>query len=136
MLTRRQLLARLGGGFGGVALASLMGESILHAAETYDLTPKKPNFEPKAKAVIQLFMHGGPSHVDLYDPKPMLDKFDGKEAPKEVADDEKITGHLLKSPYKFNQHGECGLPFAETLPHIASHADEIAVIRSMYTEHR
>jgi hypothetical protein len=136
MLTRRQLLARLGGGFGGLALASLMGESILDAADSYDLTPKKPNFEPKAKSVIQLFMHGGPSHVDLYDPKPMLAKYDGKEAPKEVADDEKITGNLLKSPYQFDKHGESGLPFAETLPNIASHADEIAVIRSMYTEHR
>ncbi|HEV3025651.1 MAG TPA: DUF1501 domain-containing protein, partial [Pirellulales bacterium] len=113
-----------------------MGESILDAADTYDLTPKKPNFDPKAKAVIQLFMHGGPSHVDLYDPKPMLAKYDGKEPPKEVADDEKLTGNLLQSPYKFDKYGESGLPFAETLPHIAAHADEIAVIRSMFTEHR
>jgi hypothetical protein len=86
--------------------------------------------------VIQLFMHGGPSHVDLLDPKPMLARFDGKSPPAEVADDEKLTGNLLKSPYSFAKHGQSGLEFAETLPQIARHADEIAVVRSMYTEHR
>jgi hypothetical protein len=136
MLTRREMLVRLGGGFGGLALTALLGDTVVRAGETYDLSPKKPHFPGKAKAVIQLFMHGGPSHVDLYDPKPMLAKYDGQTPPKEVADDEKITGNLLRSPYAFDKHGECGLPFAEPLPHIASHADEIAVIRSMYTEHR
>jgi hypothetical protein len=132
--TRREVLSRLGGGFGSLALGSL-----LHAAErpvVHDLTPKQPHFAPKAKAVIQLFMHGGPSHVDLLDPKPMLEKYDGKPPPAEVADDEKITGNLLRSPYKFSKHGESGLEFSETLPRIAAHADEIAVIRSMFTEHR
>ena len=81
-------------------------------------------------------MHGGPSHVDLLDPKPMLAKYDGQPPPKEVADDEKLTGNLLKSPYRFARHGGSGLEFSETLPHIARHADHIAVIRSMFTEHR
>jgi hypothetical protein len=139
--TRRQVLARLGGGMGGMALAALLGDNHAHAAETpgmasFDLTPKPPHFAPRARAVIQLFMHGGPSHIDLLDPKPVLEKYHGKPPPKEVADDEKITGNLLQSPYKFHKHGESGLEFAETLPHIASHADEIAVIRSMFTEHR
>jgi hypothetical protein len=66
----------------------------------------------------------------------MLDKYDGKAPPAEVADDEKLTGNLLRSPYKFAKHGDSGLEFAEPLPHIAAHADEIAVIRSMFTEHR
>jgi hypothetical protein len=135
------VLARLGGGFGGLALAALLGESSpARGAEAgparYDVAARPPHFPARAKAVIQLFMHGGPSHVDLLDPKPMLAKYDGKEPPKEVADDEKLTGNLLKSPYRFNAHGESGLEFSETLPHVAGHADEIAVIRSMYTEHR
>jgi hypothetical protein len=86
--------------------------------------------------VIQLFMHGGPSHIDLLDPKPMLTKYDGKPPPKEVADDEKITGNLLGSPYRFAKHGESGLEFSDTLPHTARHADDIAVIRSLFTQHR
>lgn len=66
---------------------------------------------PRAKAVIQLFMHGGPSHVDLLDPKPMLDRYDGKAPPAEVADDEKLTGNLLRSPFRFHRHGQSGLEF-------------------------
>jgi hypothetical protein len=136
--TRREVLSRLGGGFGGLALGALLADSGLSpAAEArHDLSEKKPHFPAKARAVIQLFMHGGPSHVDLLDPKPMLEKYNGKAPPAEVADDEKITGNLLKSPYRFNKHGQSGLEFAEPLPHTAAHADEIAVVRSMYTEHR
>ncbi len=139
--TRREILARLGGGFGGLALTALFGDPRPgRAAEAnaarFDLTPKKPHFTPKAKAVIQLFMHGGPSHVDLLDPKPLLAKYDGKPPPKEVADDEKLTGNLLRSPYTFRKHGRSGIEFSETLPHTAGHADELAVIRSLFTEHR
>jgi hypothetical protein len=132
--TRREVLARLGGGFGGLALGALFA-SDAHAAP-HDLRPRRPHFAPRAHAVIQLFMHGGPSHVDLLDPKPLLAKFDGKPPPAEVADDEKITGNLLKSPYAFRKHGQSGLAFSETLPHTAAHADDVAVIRSLYTEHR
>jgi hypothetical protein len=81
-------------------------------------------------------MHGGPSHVDLLDPKPMLERYDGRPPPPEAADDERITGNLLKSPYRFYKQGQSGIEFSETLPHIARHADRIAVIRSMFTEHR
>src|SRR6516165_9076503 len=95
--TRREVLARLGGGFGGLALGALFA-SDAHAAP-HDLRPRRPHFAPRAHAVIQLFMHGGPSHVDLLDPKPLLAKFDGKAPPKEVAVDEKLTGNLLRSPY-------------------------------------
>jgi hypothetical protein len=132
--TRREVLARLGGGFGGIALGALFGADA-HAAP-HDLSPRRPHYAPRARAVIQLFMHGGPSHVDLLDPKPLLAKYDGKPPPAEVADDEKITGNLLKSPYAFRKHGQSGLELSETLPHTATHADDLAVIRSLYTEHR
>jgi hypothetical protein len=81
-------------------------------------------------------MHGGPSHLDLLDPKPMLDRYDGQAPPAEVADDERITGNLLKSAFRFRRHGQSGVEFSEVLPHTARHADKIAVIRSMFTEHR
>jgi hypothetical protein len=132
--TRRAVLARLGGGFGGLALAALLGDA--HTPAAHDLAPRRPHFRPKTRAVIQLFMHGGPSHVDLLDPKPLLARYDGKPPPAEVADDEKRTGNLLASPYRFRKHGGSGLEFSEPLPNIAAHADDIAVIRSMYTEHR
>ncbi len=135
--TRREVLTRLGAGFGGLALGALLdANAVTAAAGVHDVKPRPPHFPAQAKAVIQLFMHGGPSHVDLLDPKPMLDKYDGKPPPAEVADDEKLTGNLLKSPYKFLKCGQSGLPFAEVLPQIGKHADELAVIRSMYTEHR
>jgi Protein of unknown function (DUF1501) len=141
--TRRELLARMGGGFGGLVLSALLGDAARgtdgaagESAAPYDLTPKPPHHRPRAKAVIQLFMHGGPSHVDLLDPKPMLVKFDGKEPPKEVADDEKLTGNLLRSPFQFQKHGQCGTEFSEVLPNIAKRADDLAVIRSMFTLHR
>lgn len=133
-ITRRDAISRLGGGFGAAALAAILADEQARAAGP---SPNpRPHHTPKATTVIQLFMHGGPSHVDLLDPKPQLDKFDGKAPPAEVADDEKITGNLLRSPFKFAPAGKCGTPFSEVLPGIAKHADDIAVIRSMYTEHR
>jgi hypothetical protein len=131
-LTRREAISRLGGGLGAVALAAFLAEEQARA----DSANPKPHHTPKATAVIQLFMHGGPSHVDLLDPKPALDKFDGKAPPAEVADDEKLTGNLLRSPFKFTPAGKSGTPFSEVLPFTSAHADDIAVIRSMFTEHR
>jgi hypothetical protein len=132
-ITRREVLSRLGGGFGGLALASMLRAD---APGAHDLQPRRPHFPAKANAVIQLFMHGGPSHLDLLDPKPMLDRYDGQAPPAEVADDERLTGNLLKSAFRFRKHGQSGLDFSEVLPHTARHADKIAVIRSMFTEHR
>src|SRR6185369_13662552 len=131
--SRREVLSTLGGGFGGLVLASLLKAD---APRTPDLRPKEPHFAPKARAVIQLFMHGGPSHVDLYDPKPMLDRYDGQAPPAEVADDERLTGNLLKSAFRFRKHGRSGLEFSDALEHIPRYADKIAVVRSMFTEHR
>jgi hypothetical protein len=138
--SRREALSRLGAGFGGLALSTLFAQAGItvgsEAAAEYNVLPKPPHHAPKAKAVIQVFMHGGPSHVDLLDPKPMLSKHDGQNPPAEVADDENRTSYLLGTPFKFGKHGESGLEFSDVLPNIAGHADEIAVIRSMYTEHR
>ena len=132
-LGRRDALCQLGAGFGGLALGSLLnGQAIAASADG----STEPHFEPRAKAVIQLFMHGGPSHVDLLDPKPMLTKFDGTNPPDEVADDEKRTKHLVQTPFKFHRCGDSGLPFSEVLPSISQHADDIAVIRSMFSIHR
>ena len=130
----------MGGGFGGLVLATMLqhqNQAIgRETAAKHDLRPKPPHHTPRAGAVIQLFMHGGPSHVDLLDPKPLLEKYDGTAPPGEVVDDENRTTYLLKGAYRFRKFGESGLEFAEVLPHIASHADEIAVVRSMFTEHR
>ena len=138
--SRRDALSRLGNGFGGLALGALLGDfdrSALGAeATSHNLLSKAAHHEPKARAVIQLFMHGGPSQVDLLDPKPELPRLSGQTPPAEVADDEYRTTYLLGSPFKFSKHGESGLEFSEVLPGIAQHADDIAVIRSMFTEHR
>ncbi len=138
--SRREIISQMGAGFGGLALSSLLqtspAQGMSPGTRRLGLETQPPLTIPKARAVIQLFMHGGPSHVDLLDPKPELARFSGKAPPSEVADDEKRTHYLLGSPFRFSRHGESGLEFSEVLPHVAQHADEIAVIRSMYTEHR
>lgn len=133
LLSRRDALCRFGAGFGGLALSSLLSESLRAAGPA---SVRGPDFQPRAKAVIQLYMHGGPSHVDLLDPKPMLNRFDGTPPPDEVADDEKRTKDLMGSPFAFRKCGESGLEFSEIQPFVSRHADDIAVIRSMFTEHR
>jgi len=138
--SRREAVARMGCGFGGLALGTLLGDFDRSATGAdsvrHSVLQKRPHHPPKAKAVIQLFMHGGPSQVDLLDPKPELSRMSGQAPPAEVADDENRTTYLLGSPFKFSRHGESGLEFSEVLPGIAKHADDIAVIRSMFTEHR
>tara|TARA_B100000809_G_scaffold206741_1_gene208896 strand:- start:4257 stop:5705 length:1449 start_codon:yes stop_codon:yes gene_type:complete len=135
-ISRRQTLLRLGGGFGALALGSLLHEQARADRSGHDLRPRPPVHQARTKAVIQLFMHGGPSHVDLLDPKPMLNKYDGQPPPGEVVDDENRTKYLLGSPFIFRKHGESGIEFSEIQPHVARHADRIAVIRSMFSEHR
>jgi len=130
LLSRRDALQRMGDGFGGLVLGTLLNQSAL------GMSSRVPDHTPRAKAVIQLYMHGGPSHVDLLDPKPMLKKLDGTVPPGEVADDEKRTTNLMASPFEFKPCGESGVEFSEILPRISHHADEIAVVRSMFTEHR
>lgn len=138
LLSRREAFSRIGAGFSGMALASLLSDDALVAREQANETSaQRPHFEPKATAVIQLFQHGGPSHMDLLDPKPVLNQHDGKPMPKSFQDLVKITKHggLMGSPYKFHASGECGVEYSEILPHTSQCADDIAVIRSMFSEH-
>ena len=128
MTTRRALLQRLACGFGGVALAGLLAEE----ASADPLAPKPSHFAAKAKRVIFLFMHGGVSHVDTFDPKPKLAEMNGKPLPIAKPKFEfGGTGNLLASPWKFRKHGKCGTEFSELFPHVAALADDLCVIRSM-----
>ncbi|MFZ9090438.1 MAG: DUF1501 domain-containing protein, partial [Planctomycetaceae bacterium] len=133
MFTRRDAVSSLGSGFGGMALGAMLQET---AAAKSAHSSRLPHSAGKARAVIQLYMHGGPSHVDLLDPKPLLNRLDGTAPPDEVADDENRTKNLMGSPFRFRKHGQSGLEFSELQPHVAQHADDIAVVRSMFTEHR
>jgi hypothetical protein len=136
-LTRRDFLARSGMGFASVGLAGLMAsQGLLSAAEISGspLAAKAPPLPAKAKRVIHLFMNGGPSHVDTFDPKPMLDKFAGKALPRENLHTERKTGAAFPSPFKFHKHGQSGIEVSEIFPHIAESIDDIAVIRSMHAD--
>ena len=133
LLSRRESICRLGGGLGGLALGALLGE---RTSAELSASPPAADFQPRARSVIQLYMHGGPSHVDLLDPKPMLNRHDGDAPPAEVLDDEERTTNLMGSPFRFDKCGESGVEFSELLPFTSQHADDIAVVRSMFTEHR
>ena len=129
--SRRELLQHLACGFGGVALAGLLAEEA--RGEVIDpLAPRPPHFPAKAKRVIFLFMHGGVSHVDSFDPKPKLTEMNGKPLPIAKPQFEfGGTGNLLASPWKFKKHGRSGIEVSELFPHIGSVIDDICVIRSM-----
>jgi hypothetical protein len=143
-LSRRHFFSRMSDGVYGAALATLLGRDLLPAAtiasslRVYDLKPKAPHFPPKAKAVIQLFQNGGPSQVDLFDPKPMLTKFAGSAPSRDIVNQIEFAdqvGSVLPSPFKFSKHGKCGMELSEALPHLGECADDITLIRSMYGEH-
>ena len=135
-LTRRAFLGRSAGGIGSVALASSLNDQ-LQAGQGI-----LPNFHhaPKAKRVIFLFMAGGPSHIDLFDPKPKLNELDGKKIPQKLLKDHQQfalirgTPNLKGSPYTFKKHGQSGTVISELLPHLSKVADELTVIRSMHTD--
>ena len=138
MVSRRQLLTRSGMGIGGVALAGLLckpaaGESASPAAPTSALGPRPPHFKPRAVRIIHLFMNGGPSQIDLFDPKPLLKKYEGKVLKDDLKADKRIGGVGLPSPFAFAKHGQSGIEISELLPNIARHADDLCVIRSMQT---
>jgi len=133
-ISRRHLLCRTGAGFGAVALSALLQEGRTLAATTTEgnpLAPQPPHFVPRAKRVIFLFMPGGPSQVDTFDPKPRLTADDGKPAPKAYLGQQRT---LLASPWKFARHGEAGIDVSELFPHTARQADRLCVIRSMVTD--
>jgi len=131
--TRRQLLQRSACGFGSLALAGLLADEARSEPSTIDpLAAKPPHFPAKAKRVIFLFMHGGVSHVDTFDPKPKLAEMNGKPLPIAKPQFEfGTTGNLLASPWKFKKYGQCGTEFSELFPHVAACADDLCVVRSM-----
>jgi len=136
MHSRRDLLTRAGKGFGALALASLLEQEATAAATG----ARPPHFAPKAKSVIFLFMHGGVSHVDTFDPKPSLKKYDGQPLPGSFGEG-LITSRIdfrkalmRGSPWEFNRCGKSGLEISSLYPHISEHADDIAVIRSCHSD--
>lgn len=140
-VTRRELLCRSGMGFGALALGGLMTDSgvLARPANADDsvrssLAPKSPPMAPRAKRVIHLFMNGGPSQVDTFDPKPMLSRYAGKELPTENLRTERRTGAALGSPFKFKKHGESGIEVSELFSNVAECIDDICVIRSMQAD--
>jgi hypothetical protein len=142
---RRRFLRHNTMGIGGLSLGWLLNRDKLLATppavprgeQSFDLTPKQPHHTPKAKAMISLFMHGGPSHMDLTDPKPELTRLDGKEYSDNVhySFANEASRNLFGSPWKFKKHGQCGMDFSELLPHTAGIADDLCMIRSMHTGH-
>src|SRR5262249_52225924 len=132
LITRRELLRRGGMGFGLLGLTSLLA-SETHAAssEVTPLAPKAPHFPAKAKRVVHLFMNGGPSHVDTFDPKPLLDKYHGKPLPNASLRTERKTAGALRSPFKFQRYGKSGIEVSELFAQTAGCTDDICVIRSM-----
>jgi hypothetical protein len=140
LFSRREMLARVGTGLGSLGLAALLAqEQQLGAAAPFvaggnnPLSPKKPHFKAKAKRVIHLFMNGGPSQVDTFDPKPALIKYNGQKPPSLDKKTERRTGGLMQSPFKFTKCGKSGIEVSEIYPEVGKMIDDVCVIRSMHT---
>src|SRR5882724_3483086 len=143
-LTRRDVLARCGMGMGALALSNFLGvlgkgggASAGEEAATSSfatLAPRAPHFAPKAKRVIHLFMNGGASHLDTFDPKPALAQYAGKMLPVENLRTERKTGAAFPSPFTFKKYGQSGMEVSELFPHVGANIDDIAVIRSMQAD--
>ncbi len=139
--SRREFLFEAGGGLSGLGLAWLLGQDKLLGAGACDArtafaspyAARKPHFAPRAKSVISLFMSGGVSHMDTFDPKPMLERYAGQplSGKGDVVVRQGHPGPLMPSPFRFSRHGRSGLEISELFPHVARHADELAVIRSI-----
>ncbi len=134
--SRRKFLQTAGIGFGAIAASDLLAN--LNTADA-PLAPRDPQFPARAKRVIHLFMNGGPSQMDSFDPKPELTKLDGKLLPESVLNSLQRTqrdraGTVWQSPFKFSKHGQSGLEVSELYPHVAKHADKLCVIKSMKGE--
>jgi hypothetical protein len=138
LLTRRDLLRRSGLGMGLLGLAGVLSDAT--AAERRDepagspLAPKPPHFAPRARRVVHLFMNGGPSQVDTFDPKPLLDKYHSKPLPSPNLRTERKTAGAMRSPYKFQRYGKNGVEVSELFAKTAACIDDICVIRSMHAD--
>ena len=140
--TRRQFFRKSSAGLGGAALASLLGQdSLMSAVSSADPT-KRFHHTPKAKRAIYLFMSGAPSQIDLWDPKPKMQEYYDKDLPDDIRNGQRLTTMTSKqarfpiapSIYEFSKRGQCGMEVSELLPHTGSMTDDIALIRSMWTE--
>jgi uncharacterized protein (DUF1501 family) len=127
-ITRRDMIRSLGAGLGSIALYGMLAEEKARATSV-----PTPHFPPKAKHSIVLFMPGGPSQIDLFDPKPALVRYAGQRPDSVNLRTERVTGGLLPSPFRFARHGQSGLVLSELLPNLAAIADDLCVVRSMYT---
>lgn len=146
-LNRRNFFQHMGAGLYGAALTSLIGRDLFantpssgpkpgEPRATYNLAPRQAQFEPKAKAVIHLFMNGGPSQMDLFDPKPELDRMHGQSYFEKIAGEVESPGSagaLMRTPFKFAQYGNSGMWVSDIMPHFAKCVDDVAMIRSMHT---
>src|SRR5689334_21154567 len=134
--TRREFIRDAFCGFGGLALASLLYEEEARAATTNPLAPKPPHFPAKAKSVIFLFMSGGPSHMETFDPKPLLNELSGQARPKEFGEAKyqfiKTTAKLLGTQRTFRKYGQSGIEVSDLFPKVATCVDDLAVIRSCH----
>src|ERR1019366_3527412 len=132
-LTRRQFLNRAGMGFGALSLAALFGEGLLfneaRAADTTtaSLLPRAPHFPAKAKHVVHIFAQGAPSHVDTWDPKPALARYNGQAIPGS-------DGVAMASPFKFQKKGKSGIEVSEVFPKLGEMVDDLCIVRSCYTD--
>jgi hypothetical protein len=136
--SRRNWIKSISGGLGYAGLLGMLQDDFLRAAPAPILgnapvAPKFPNFPPKARHNIVLFMVGGPSQLDMFDPKPSLLKYQGQRPPSVDLRTERVTGGLLPSPFAFKQHGSGGVHVSELLPNLASVIDDVCVVKSMYT---
>ncbi len=130
-LHRRQLLERFGMGMAGLAFGTLQARA--HGGQD-TLAARAPQFPGKAKAVIHIFLNGGPSHLDTFDRKPLLEKYAGQSLPRPNLPTERQTGACFPSPFRFDRYGQSGLEVSELFAHTARHADDLCVIRSMKTD--
>ena len=133
--SRRSFLSNLGGGFGSMALASILSDATSASPQSAILNPQSqiPHFAPKAKRVIRLFMTGGPSQMDMFDPKPSLEKYAGQRPAAVDLRTERKTGGLMPSPFKFKKYGRNGIDVSELLPNLAASVDDLCVVRSIYS---
>jgi hypothetical protein len=139
-LTRREMLRRAGAGFGTIGLASVLAGDVRGTPGVHTpgspgspLAPRAGHYAAKAKRVVFLFMNGGPSHVDTFDPKPALEQFDGKDPPADKKVD-RAKGKLMRSPFTFRKYGRSGIEVSELFPHVAQRIDDICVLRGMHHE--
>src|SRR5690349_2626288 len=133
--TRREFLWEVGGGFAGLALIDLFSRDA-RAAAVNPLAPKAPHFPAKAKQAVFLFMNGALTHIATFDPKPALSRLNGTpyKGSLVVGSNNRPIGHLMQSPFEFQHYGQSGLEISSIFPHTSRFADDLCVIRSMYTD--